>query len=1385
MHPSLKSVGLTLLLICSTTVALCVSASMGRSPALAQTTTAQDRKAEAVGAALREANRLFEQGTKQQGQNQSEAAIATLQQALTLYRELKDGAGEGRTLKSIGNVYLDLKDYANALDYQQQALTIARDIQDRDLEARALNNIGVTYKKLKQLEPAITYYKNSLAVSRNAQNFQLVIIASSNLATVYNEQKNYPKAIAVLQAALPAARSSSDRLSEAKFLNFIGKNFADAQDAAQAILAYQQGLAIAQDLKDYVIEADTLLALGKLYTVQQKYQLAVKAYQQATAAANQANDSQQQIAALNQIASIYLYSLKEHQKGVEIYQKIIAVAKRASDFKQEAMALSSIAYIYQISLKDSRKATETYQQAIQVYRQEVTAAANVKDAQRQITALNAIAAIYIYSFKENQKGIEVYQQIIAVAKQANDFKAEVIALNSIASIYQNSLKQPQKAIVIYQQALRLAQKTNNNDRSQEFWLLNSLAGLYKSLKNFPKAIETYQQIAVVAREMKNSFYETAAPGAIGDLYSDQLKQYRKAIDYYQQTLTLAEKYQYQWAQSSALLGIANASRLLATSKTDHQNVLKLAQQGLQIAQSEKNQPRQIRALAILGMTYKALEDYPQAIAAFEQGIAVARGAQLDYYESIFLDGIADIYAQELDDDAKALDYAQQALTTARQVKDSEQKLFAEAQALMSLSGAFGDLGDYPKSSGYAQQLKTIAQQANNRIHESLALILLTIAYYGQENSQVEQIAQQSLTVAEQTKTPELEALAVWCLGWLYADAENYTKAMDFAQRSLTIASKVKNSALEARAYYLLGSIYRKQGKPDQAIAAYRATLAKDDNVYGAKVGLAQVYQQLEMPITAISYYKQAVNHFETTRSKVRVLSTELEKSFLQSIQGLNHQKTTDVYRQLADLLLSQGRILEAQQVLELLKAQEIRDFTRAGNQRADLEYTDLERKIKQEHGSLVAFVRKVYDCKQTSCRELSQLNDQLEVLQNRYNTIASSIEKDRSRNNDPSAINPTERDKIDAILKAQPNTALIYPFVQDDKIWLLWATGEGVFVSQPIRVTQKELGQTVLKFRQALDDPSASEQVKAIGQQLYTWLVQPLATELQKNGIKQLVFAPDRVTRYIPMAALFDGKHYLIENYTISTVLSAGLTKLDDRLMTDRNQTSVLAVGASTFKDLSPLPNVPLELDAIVQQKTNGTNGIYPGQKYLNQAFDRRTLRDKLFGHKILHIATHAAFRSGRPEDSFLVTGTEEKLTIPEVGALSDLKNIHLVVLSACETALGGFDQDGLEISGLSSYFLKGGAAAVIASLWSVNDSSTSALMQQFYQNLSTGKMTKAEALRQAQLSLLQGKLNAKDASQRSPTLVPLGSPPSQRSQASDFSHPYYWAPFILIGNGS
>ena len=238
---------------------------------------------------------------------------------------------------------------------------------------------------------------------------------------------------------------------------------------------------------------------------------------------------------------------------------------------------------------------------------------------------------------------------------------------------------------------------------------------------------------------------------------------------------------------------------------------------------------------------------------------------------------------------------------------------------------------------------------------------------------------------------------------------------------------------------------------------------------------------------------------------------------------------------------------------------------------------------------------------------------------------------------------------------------------------------------------------------------------------------------------------------------------------------------MGDRLSPEGRSPSILGLGTSKrYGDFSALENVPAELSAIVQD--GNVKGIYPGKIQLNEAFTAKSLSENLNSFRVLHIATHGSFNLKSITASFLLLGNGDRLPITDIAALNNLNSTHLIVLSACETGISGQGQDGTEISGISGYFLRRGAKSVLASLWSVNDASTSLLMKQFYQNLSTTKMTKSQALQKSQQDFISGKFTPTDALKlRNEDFV--ANIPDNKRRTTDYSHPFFWAPFVLTGN--
>ena len=728
---------------------------------------------------------------------------------------------------------------------------------------------------------------------------------------------------------------------------------------------------------------------------------------------------------------------------------------------------------------------------------------------------------------------------------------------------------------------------------------------------------------------------------------------------------------------------------------------------------------------------------------------------------------------------------------------------AEADRLLEEAIQLSRRGQNQAALEKLQQALGIYRQIGDRQREGVTLNYMGLVYdnLGQYPRALE-FQQQALVIHRAVGDKAGEGKTLNNIGSVYRNLGQYSKALEFYRQALGIHRAVGDKAGEGTTLANIGVVYNNLGQYPKVLEFYRQALGIKRAV-GDKAGEGKILNNIghflaaqKQPELAIVFYKASVNLWETIRQDLKKLTVSEQKTYTETIAS--------TYRSLANLLLAQGRILEAQQVLELLKIQEIQNFTqdtRAGEKSTSIATNLTETQILKTHGTLIAFGQKVEQCQETKCAQLNQLLDQRDTITEDFNQTVRQLEKDlRSRSTTDIASTNTDSlvRKANEIVAAQPGTLLIYPLVLPDKLWVLWVSKGGITKSIEVPdVKLAQISETVLKFRQLLQNRDSNIiEVKRTAKQLYDWLIPAaLQAELKANNIQNLVFSLDHVTRYIPTAALFDGEKYLVERYSLSTILSADLTDSSDRLAAKAVSNPVLALGLSnsvpSFNNSVPsfnsLPNVPVELNAIVRQSATDTQGLYPGLKLLNGEFDYAALRNNLTGHRILHIATHGKFEPGSADASYLVLGNGEKLPITQIEKLRDLGKVHLVVLSACETALGGTGRDGTELAGMSYYFLKGGAKAVMASLWSVNDASTSVLMQQFYANLATGAerspMTKAEALRRSQLYLIRGN-QAVDGNSDRGQIVLTVLPGAKQAGDAGFAHPYYWAPFILIGNG-
>ncbi|VXD12366.1 conserved exported hypothetical protein [Planktothrix serta PCC 8927] len=375
--------------------------------------------------------------------------------------------------------------------------------------------------------------------------------------------------------------------------------------------------------------------------------------------------------------------------------------------------------------------------------------------------------------------------------------------------------------------------------------------------------------------------------------------------------------------------------------------------------------------------------------------------------------------------------------------------------------------------------------------------------------------------------------------------------------------------------------------------------------------------------------------------------------------------------------------------------------------------------------------------------------------------------------------------------KTQTKPAVLWVVPEPEGLVLALVTPgkEPLGLIQPNVITEN-LKAEVINLYQEITNPRKLQSRSYLepAQRLYNQIIKPIEAQLEAENIDTILFCLGQGLRTLPLAVLQDGERFLIEKYALTRIPAFNLMNLNYETV---KNAAVLAMGASEFKNQNPLPAVPFELSTIVN--SDGMNGNitlpitnlenspqWEGQSFLNQGFTVDNLKRllSLSPYRIVHLATHAEFKPGKPGNSYIQFWNEQ-LKLDQMGQFN-WKNppIELLVLSACKTAVGDKDAE-LGFAGLA---FQSGVKTALASLWYVSDTGTLALMSEFYQQLKTTS-TKAQALQQTQIQMLKGDVRL----QQGELLLSRGEislPPEIASEGTDnLSHPYYWGAFTLIGS--
>jgi len=936
-------------------------------------------------------------------------------------------------------------------------------------------------------------------------------------------------------------------------------------------------------------------------------------------------------------------------------------------------------------------------------------------------------------------------KLLSLATFAAILTSSSLALKSNASI-SGSVKLPT--------SMPLAQ-TPEAERQIEADRLFQQGIEQSQLNQFREAIQSWEQALAIYREIRDQTGEGATLWNLGDVYNG-LGEYQVAIDYYQQVLVIG--------------------REIGGSSSEGEGII----------------------LRKLGVAHIELDEYQQAIDLLEQSLAIARELDDLSSEAHILNNIG-VVNKSLGNYSVALGYYEQSLFIKRELGD----LSGEANTLSNIGVVNELLGNYSVALGYFEQSLLITRELGERAREAgvLTNIGIVTRLLGNYSAALD-YHEQSLLITRELGNLSTEAKTLNSIGIVNESLGNYPEALDYYEQSLLITRELGERSTEAKILSNIGSVNVSLGNYPIALDYYEQSLLITREL-NEPSGEADVLNSIGIINQRLGNYSEALDHYEQSLGMKRELGDREGQAISLNNKG-NVLLDTEQFPQ------AESSLRQSIDIYESLRTNLSDDQLISIADTQAHTYTNLEWALTAQNKTAEALAITERGRGRAFVLQLaSRLADEERAV------LEAS----------PAAQVPTVAE-IQQIARDTNTTLVTYSLIFDQALYI-WVvqpsgdiefrsvefdgSGEGGLAINPIAAIDgpvyrsaspdSALTALVTDSRSAVNESGNpnTPQLK----ELHQVLIDPIADLLPSNPNAQVAFIPQGELFLVPFAALQDDDGtYLIEKHTILTAPSIQVFGLAHNLVETRNFASLrasqggnaLVVGNPTMPTVW-LPNddgdfaeTPLSYLSGAQAEAEAIGEFFDIPVLTGAQATEARIKQELPNASLIHLATHGLLEYGIPESSGVLdlpgavalapgNGEDGLLTSAEILAM-DLQ-ADLAILSACDTGRGRITGDG--VVGLSRALITAGVPSVMVSLWAVNDDSTSVLMQRFYEFLATGEFTKAEALRQAQLSLLY----AEDVETRLEA-VRAGAAPTFREGFEPVGdrHPYHWAPFVLIGNG-
>ncbi len=1005
-----------------------------------------------------------------------------------------------------------------------------------------------------------------------------------------------------------------------------------------------------------------------------------------------------------------LWHLKDYERCIEELEKVTAAEENAVALAYLGYAHTDVSYYdegmrslkaaYALNPIDNTRAWMLYNESkARLDKDPGDAGAYLKSAESHLHWEHYYSALSDFQ-TAGELGADtmLVADMLLLARKGNEAKR----LYDISSDYYNRAEYDM-AITYGEKALELYREIGGKEG--QMLSLQRIGWCYANLFKHEKALVYHEEAGKVADELYDISRKANYISAVGDYYWN-FADYEKAIEYKKEAQKL---YHQEFDYVNEASCIANIGALLG-NLGEFDKMVEHYQQALELHQRTRYPAGESSVLNSLGWAYISDGDYSKGLQYQKRCLSVSQDYNDKWNELRAYGAIGSIYS-DLGDTTNAKQYLSYYIETATALGDKTSR----ADGLNSLGIVYLEsIRDYEKAMEYFHESRDLARLIGYTVGEGCATssIGVTLSRQGKYEEALP-FQEEGLALVRSANSRYTEMQGLNEIGETYQGMEHYGEALEFHLEAVEIARLLGEKTYQWSFEFNAGKAYEGNGELENAV----------------------------------SYYKMAAKTLSGITNKMA--SEELRKQYTEM------DRQTDVYRRLIDLLIRMGRHDEALKYLEESKSKIVKDA-----------FGDIKPKTDDEElNKTLKAVEKVEKKKEAIEKELSEEKKKPEAEQDKakIEKLSATLGNTEGEFNqwmlklkfqNPDMYNaltipPTTLGDVQGTIPEK--AVLLEYFVSAEKLYI-FCIGKQYFVAKSVEVSGSELSGLVEYYLGIVKDPESDiAELSEPALQLYDYLLAPVEEELAL--FDNVVIVPFGMLYYLPFHALMrkhDGKEqYVIEWKQLSYTTSA--TFLDILKEDKRGIEKLLGIGNPD----GSLPAAEKEVSILKEEIFKGNSLIWT----LNEATKERFL-EHAKDYDIVHLATHGTILSN-PLESYLIfagsTEHEQRLTLLEVAGYTALRDrTDLVFLSACQTATQKGEGSGSELISLAEAIAMAGPPTLVATLWEVNDVSTSQLVVDFYTALKEERGNMLEALRTAQLSLIS---------------------------SENHGHPFYWAPFVLLGN--